>query len=851
MTLKRWRLDGASPYALQLAADARLARTDYLDDQIWELLPGIAETPALTLQTSYGGRVTQAMIVPMWVQDGRSIYEARTYAVPPVITAFAPGYAQAEGKITPELSFVAEYWVMESHAVGARYTVKNIGNTDASLRLEIFGHVTADRKDQPLAIMSLADETNALSFGKLARILGQQVMENWLEPVVVLENGQAEIPLHGKATPKIATELTIPAGGETRVRWVHAGLSRMQSSLERGRFWLDQDWDKSFQAIFDAAAAIPSIETGDEDQDVAIAFSYHHLVQSFMRPTNHLPYASFVTTRLAEKGFSKSGDGKDYDRGWNGQNPQVAYLAALGIASISGELAQGIVQNYLAVQETNGAIDLKPGLGGQRQNLLCTPVLARLAWHIYQFTEDRAFLQQIYPGLLNFYNRWSEHDVDVDGDVMPEWQDERQMGYVFFPTFGNRESWGQNVDIRKLETPDMAAYMLSETLHLSSIAKEIQDSGAYELYNRLVGLQQFMEKLWYNERYAYQERDTDITAPRVDILTDVAADMEHLPAMKLDPATRLIVYVSGGTGRVPRASLFIQGIDRHGNEVSETVPLEQFIWGYSGGTYTSMHIYQQVDRIRFEGLSRVYKVNVHSLDTTRIDINALMPLMLTALPDNRLEPLIKLLTDEAHFWRSSGVSIVSAQDPNYDPSSAKGGGGVWAYWITLIGEGLIDAGRGDLAAQMVKSLLKTQTHTLKQQKTFREFYHSDEPIGLGEKGHLGGVVPVYLLLRTLGVQIVDRYRVYAGGQFHWGSDVTVEQYGVTVTRTSKGTTVTFPSGKKVKLKADAERQLIEDDAAPLPVVPIQTVMPPVETPTGKVKRVVIEVQEDTDGTGDL
>ncbi|GAB4317732.1 MAG: hypothetical protein Kow00117_08040 [Phototrophicales bacterium] len=846
MTLKRWRLDGASPYALQLAADARLARTDYLDDQIWELLPGMAESSALTLQTSYGGRVTEAMIVPMWWHDGHSIHQSRAYAVPPVITFFAPGYAQAEGKITPTLPFTAEYWVMESHAIGGRYTIQNISDIDQTLRLDLVGYVGADHKDQPVAIMSLADGTNALSLGKLARILNKQVMPNWLEPVIVLENAKAEIPLRGKAAPQIGTTLNIPANGQVAIRWVHAGLSRMQASLERTRFWLAQDWDKAIQTILEAAQAIPIIETGDDDQDVAIAFSYHHLLQSFMRPTEHLPYASFVATRLPEKGFSRTGDGKDYDRGWNGQNPQVAYLAALGVASISGELAQGVVQNYLAVQSPEGDIDLKPGLGGQRQGILCTPVLARLAWHIYQYTEDRAFLQQVYPGLLNFYNRWSEHDVDVDGDVMPEWQDERQLGYVFFPTFGNRESWAQNADIRKLETPDMAAYMLSETLCLSNIAKEIQDPGSYELYNRLTSLQRFMEKLWYHDRYAYQERDTDITAPRVDILVDVPCDEEHLPAKQLQPATRLIIRVNGGAGRVPRASLFLQGVDRHGNEVSETVPLEQFMWGYGGGTYTSMHIYQQVDRIYFEGLSRVYKLTVHTLDTTRLDINALMPLMLNALPENRLEPLVKLLQDEAHFWRKSGVSIVSAQDPNYDPSSARGGGGVWAYWLTLIGEGLIDAGRGEIAAQMLKRLIKTQTHSLKHQKAFREFYHADEPIGLGEKGHLSGVVPVYLLMRTIGVQIVDRYRVYTGGAFYWGSPVTVTQHGVVVTRTQTSTTIKFPSGKQVTLNADAERQLVQDDAAPLPVVPLPTIMPPVETPTSKIKRVVIEVQQNTD-----
>jgi hypothetical protein len=63
--LRRWLL--SRPYALPLAADARLSSTDYHDDQVWELSPGVpgSDAPALVLQTRYGGRVGLASLVPL------------------------------------------------------------------------------------------------------------------------------------------------------------------------------------------------------------------------------------------------------------------------------------------------------------------------------------------------------------------------------------------------------------------------------------------------------------------------------------------------------------------------------------------------------------------------------------------------------------------------------------------------------------------------------------------------------------------------------------------------------------------------------------------------------------------
>lgn len=840
-TLKRWQLGSTSPYALQIGADARLSQTDYLDDQSWELSLGLADTPALVLQSQYGGRVGLASLVPMWQHEGRMIYQAQTYAKPPIVTAFAAGYLQAQAKLIPELDLTAEYWVMESHAVGGRFTVTNVGPQEERLHVDLFGHVGARRKDIPLAIITLVDETHALSMGRLPG----------LEPVVVLENAQVTLTPGSKASPKIGVDLIIQPGETVYVRWVHSGLSKLNASLERAQFWLGQDWDQAVEQIASLAQTIPTVETGDSEHDATIAFSYMHLMQSFMRPTTHLPYTSFIASRNPPRGFSRRGDGTDYERGWQGQSAQMAYLIALAAAPIDAELAHGIVRNFISVQQENGWVDMQPGLGGQQQGLLCPPFLARMAWEVYQYTQDETFLNTVFHGLLDFFNRWSEADVDTDGNIVPEWQDERQTGYTFWPTFGAGQAWAQNVDISSVESPDLVAYMLSEAVSLQLIAEKLGDVGAYELSQRVIGLREHLQTLWDNDagRYTYVDHNKGKPSKAVTILDKARADEEQIIALKLATPARVIVRVAGGTSKVPKATLHLEGLDSDGNSITETVTADEFAWGYGSGSFTSTHLYAQVDRIKFDGLSRVYRISATTVDLTRLDINGVVPIWVPGLTQEFAERLMQLITDDLHFLRPSGLTIVSAQDVNFDPSSARGGGGTWAFWTTLIGEGLLNAGYVQEATIVLKRLLETQTEVLKRQKRFAEFYHSDEPIGLGEDGYLSGIVPLHLLMRVLGVRIVNNKTVWTGGAFTWGTPVTVSQNGMTISRSESGTTVTFASGHIVKLDKDAEWQEVIDPS-PTTTQAIQPIpITPPEIPVSELpNRVIIQVDHDeTDG----
>jgi len=793
-SIRRWHLDSNAPYCLHIAADARLSSTDYHNDQIWEVLPGSGESPALALQSRLGGRAGLLSLVPMWIHDGRSIYQAQAYSRPPYLTGFAPGYLRFEAALTPHLALQTEYWAMDSHAIGVRFTLANVHTEPLDVELHVIAFVGINNKEQRLIPLPMA---SALSLGKIGN----------LQPVLLLEDGQVESEAPSK--PKLKRAFTIAGRKKLVVRLVHAGTEAVNQSLALAQKWLQVDWNAAFDQIDSNAQAIPQVETGDADTDATISFAYRELVQSFLKATSSLPYPSFVATREPGRGSNIN------DKGWNGQSSTLAYLEGLGIASVDATLAQGIIGNYLAVQQNDGWIDNKPGLAGQKQNFLCMPILARLSWGIFQYTEDSQFLKDSFPKLLKFFQRWLQPDLDKDADGLPKWQNEVQTGYVFTPTFATWQAWGEGADIRTLETPDLLAYLLSEAKSLKEIAYYLRDADAEkQMDEHIARLETALESLWNNDlgRYAYRDRDTHLTTSRVDIIKDARGMDELLPAEKLNPPNRLVVRVSGGVNLQPKMTLKLDGFDLNNKPISEKASGEQFVWAGGRGVYTSKNAFSQIDRVTFEGLSRVYRVDVHTVDSSRLDMNALLPLWSASVPPEHLEALMPLLADPNHFWRESGLSMNSAQDKNFDPKNADGSGGVWLYWLTLIGEALIELGHMEQATELLQRILRVQTQVLKTKKRFSEFYNSDSAEGLGEPTNIAGIVPLHLLMRVIGVRVISNTKVWVGGKFTWAKPVTIQQRGVQVERHEAETKITFPSGYSVTVNGDDWQEVIDANA---------------------------------------
>ncbi|MGB1286386.1 MAG: MGH1-like glycoside hydrolase domain-containing protein [Aggregatilineales bacterium] len=836
--LRDWTLTPSHPYTLQLAADARMSRTNYIDDQVWQYNPGTGDAAAISLQTKYGGRAGLVSLVPMWIRGTQTIYQAQTYHQQPVITKFAPGYIELTAMPIENIEMQAQYLALESQAIGGIYTLKNTGDAPVQLRLDIFGHVVAGDQEQKLSIINLAQGGNALLLAGMKTIA----------PVVMMENGH--IQESGRVSPRIGVNFNLEPGQDMSVRWVHAGLRTMRDSMVMAQRWLEENWQPYFENIDRIATSIPAIQTGNLEWDAVIASSLNRLMQSFLNAAGTLPYSISVAARNPENGYSRRGDGTDYPRTWQGLDPTLMLLVAPVVATIDAKLAQNIIRNYLALQKADGWIPGRPAPGGEHTDMLCMPVLAHIAWQIHRYHEDADFIAEVFPKLLSFFNRWHADDVDKDQDGIPEWQSDRQTGFLAFPTFATGQTWAQGAAIHTVETPDMLTYLLSEVQALQGMATLLNEKGAIvELQQQFEHKQALLAEFWQNDRYSYRDRDTHQTTEGELLLADAAGDTEHFPSHDPSTPSRLIVRVMGGVRHTPNITLHLEGADADGNAIVERIESKQVRWQNRQGIVTTENVFSQLDRVQCNGLSRVYRFEVRTLDTTALDINALLPLWSGAIPAENIDALVKLITDKKQFWRQNGVTMVSAKDPHFDPANALGGGALWLYWSALIGEALLKTDHYKKTGDMLKNLLKMLVTVMKDTHEFTQFYHSDDAEGIGEGNHLAGIVPVHLLMQSFGIVIPSAGKVMTGGAFAWDRSVTVRQHGVYVRRTRKKITVRFPSGYEVKLDGDAAWQTIIDPE-PVSIAPI---IPP-ETPeipeslnsanTKPTKRVIIEVEYD-------
>lgn len=833
--MRRQQLDPEEPFDYAIAADARGSRTDYGDDQAWRVRLGARQEPALAFQTQFGGRADLVSLVPV-IRVGDQIFQQQwVYARRPVVTHFAPNLIQIEAGPKADLDLVARFWVMESRAAGGEFHLENHSGDDLSVQVELHGSVIIGGRKRRLNVLTLADGTLALHLGEIGDI----------NPVVTLEGAGAEIYGGRIRGAKLGARFGLLAGHSARIPFVCAGLADMRDSFSLSMNWLSRPWDRHYAQIDRQAAAVPVISTGNADWDLVIDLSYATLLKAFMNATDALAEPSFVGSRGINRGWSRTGSGAGHIRAWAGQDPTVAYLALPAIAGIAPSLAKAVIRNYLSTQDESGFVDRQPGLGGQRQRLLMMPLLARMSWQIVEQTADEEFAAEVFPGLQLFFQRWLAEDMDADGDGAPEWQSERQTGYVAFPTFGAGRGWAQGADIRLLESPDLLAYLISEAAALCQLAGTLDDVEAQALHTRqLAQLEASLEEFWVGDRYGYRDRDTHVHSAGVELLRGGAGDERHIINESFSPSARVMARIVGGVSQAPRIRLTLAGIDQDGAPCTIEAGADEFGWRNRQGLFTLPQPLSAVHSLHVAGLSRVYKVYASTVDSGRLDINSLLPLWTGRLPEQRSEALLALALDEAHFLRSNGTCMVSASDPNFDPSNARGGGGIWMFWQALLGEGLLAAGFRAESTALLQRILTMLARVREREGKLAQFYHADEIQGFGEAHHVAGIAPLKWLSDVLGVQIRDAETVRVGGEFSWGAPIRIVQHGVIAQRSEDGIEINFPSGHSTKLPADAPMQLVTDPT-PATVEPDKASAPPVPADPDR-GTIVIEVEDSGD-----
>ena len=776
--MRDWSLAPGDPLCLTLAADSRLSIPDYLNDHIWELIIGGGEPPALSLQTTYGLRAKAMRLFLRFSENGKSVNDPAAFALPPTLRRFEPKFLILDYSPLKNIDVTTEYWVPQSNAVSGRVTISNKTSTVRKIRLEVCAVLTPIDGQGMIATQM-----------QMVNILAGQT--GGLFPVLFLTGGPA--PGTGPH-PSLFIDLDLGPGATRQLTWVQAATGTLQNSFDLARQTSARPWEaeKARLELLNSSQTI-DIRTGDRDWDAAFALSQSAAFGLFFPPDTHLPCPSIVSVRGPDHGYSPKGDGTDYPVSWNGQTPFDAYYLSSVLPASEG--ARDLLENFLSIQAEDGTIDGKPGLSGQRGRYLAAPILASLAWKLYEKSEDDTFLNTAFPKLYKFFWSWFSSDYDEDRDGLPQWKHILQTGFEDNPLFDSWHEWSLGVNITQVHSPALEAMLYHEAACLIKMAERLTRSDALMLlHEQAAKLRKSIESTWQPRTalYHYRDRATGLSLSGKLLLKQQGSGTASLK-LKFDQPIRLLIEVQTQNPAAKRPEIRIHQYTS--KPADEIISGGDYQWRNRGSVYTTANVFSRIAKITVRGLSDEDTVSISTLDFSAEDHTLLMPLWAGIPDEQHAQTMIgRALLDASRFHRPFGVPACPLLT---QPEAEAVAQAVHLPWNLFICEGLLRYGFRTDAARIVVHFMTAIIQNLKYNRAFHARYHAERGNGIGDRNALYGLVPVDLFLRVLGVEILSGSRVRLEGTNPFPWDVTVQYRGLKVIRGQQKTEVVFANGKSV------------------------------------------------------
>ncbi|HNQ95795.1 MAG TPA: hypothetical protein PKK96_11995 [Anaerolineales bacterium] len=779
--MRDWSLATGDPLCLTLAADSRLSIPDYLNDHIWELEFGGAEPASLALHTTYGLRAKAMRIFHRFSEGKKSVSDPKAFALPPTVRRFYPNFLVVEYSPLPNIDVSTEYWVPQSNAVCGRVTVANKSNANRKIKLELCA-----------VLVAIDGQSMSAAQAQMVNILGGQT--GGLFPVLFMTGG----PAHGAGPhPSLLLDLELGPGATRQLTWTQAATDRLQTSFELARQTVARPWEaeRARLELLNASQTI-DIRTADKEWDAAFALSQSAAFGLFFPPNEHLPNPSIVSSRGPDNGYSPKGDGADYPASWNGQSPFDAYY--LSDVLPASQAARDLLKNFLAVQNEDGAIDGKIGLAGQRGRYLSAPLLASLAWKLYERNEDKEFLKHVFTHLQKFFWSWFSPEYDDDRDGIPQWKHILQTGFEDNPLFDQWHEWSLGVNISQVHSPALEAMLYNEAACLIKMAELLDEHNSLTLlHEQAAKLRASIESTWQARTglYHYRERGTGLSLAG-KVLVRQQGSGTAVTKIKFEGQIRLLVEVQAQSPGAKRPQIRIHQFST--KPADEVIESGDYQWRSGGAMYTTKKTYSKLAKVSVRGLSDEDTVIISTLDYTTEDHTLFAPLWAGAPDEARAQHMIgRALLDASRFYRPYGVpACPSLTQPEAETVSQS----VHLPWNLFVCEGLLRYGFRADAARLFAHNMTAVIQSLKLNRTFHARYHAERGTGIGERNALSGLAPVGLFLKILGVEIHSPTRVKLEGENPFPWDVTIQFKGLKVIRGQKKTEVVFANGKSVTVE---------------------------------------------------
>lgn len=788
--MRIWNLSLNDPLCLPLAADARITPPDYTDDQIWELVLSERDPQAFSLSTTYGLRARSIRMFPQFIFDNVIRTDPNEFHIPPLFKSIFPNFLELSFSPFPDIDVEMEYWVPESKVIAGRLYIINNSKADRKIFVNWTGILTPTNGER----FSHSKEQNSTVLSGIS---------DGLIPVVFITNGPNALV---GSYPSLEIKFELPPQKPKFLIWSHAALYDKVSSFNCARRIATKKWDSEKAKINLINQGQIEIYTGEPDWDTAFMLSQNIVYGLFMGPSNHLPYPSFVLNRTPDQGYSLRGDGSDYNHTWNGQTTLDAYFLSDYLLPSSMGMAQGVVENFLSVQDDTGFIDWKPGIAGQRSGLLATPILANLTRRVFEYNQNRSFLEKAFPRLQKFLDCWFSETHDRDRDGIPEWDHLQQTGFDDHPVYSRWNRGSLGIDIQTSESPELCSLLYQECISLSNIATTL---GQIEivpfLEYKMNILKDAINDLWIPDENIFSDRDRDThLSSNINLLGKQTGSGILFLNIDFDQFTRILFHIETDNATSRNPTIYIHGYGASGNHRVEQIDGDEINWYLGTGRFTGKLQYTKISHIEIKNLNPQDILLVYNAGYRSTNYTSFIPLW-AGIPDkDKAHHLINNLINPEMFWKPFGIPS-TLQERQFGEERISNLLSIQQN--SIIGKGLIKYGYRSQAAALVEKLMNAVILNLKTNRNFRRYYDAENGSGIGEKNALTGVAPLGLFLESLGVRIFSAHKIAIEGVNPYTWPVRIKYRGTSILRDHEKTTITFPDGQLFE-NSDPEPKLI-------------------------------------------
>jgi hypothetical protein len=375
----------------------------------------------------------------------------------------------------------------------------------------------------------------------------------------------------------------------------------------------------------------------------------------------------------------------------------------------------------------------------------------------------------------------------------------------------------------RLECPALAAMLLQECQSLIEIARTLIDaekasaayarlsgspetdtSGAVEALPRLAereeNLRAELERSWDPKKklYAYRDYQTHLSLPG-EMVHEYTGPGRIASRKRFSQPRRLVIHLKASEERSYAVLATLTGYNAEG-EVVETMGPRSFNWHGVQARSTSQNTFLALKRIEVQGIGEEDRVRIYTGDFTLEDCSLFLPLWAGAPDAEKGQQLVED-TLLPRYMRPFGIPLIPPDLPRQAalPGLHTSLSSALLPWNLLIGEGLLRYGYRAQAAELVTRLMDAILPSLKNHRAFHQYYDAETGLAAGERGHLHGLAPLGLFLKTLGLQQLTQKEILLDGfnPFPWV--VNVQYRKVQITFYPDRTEIAFAQDRKVTI----------------------------------------------------